>query len=217
MAVLTAGAAVAESERDSLHPTVSPTDRPRDADGVITPLQVICGNDCKAVRASLAKADLAEIEKLPAQVSDTILSLEGQPSLPANPMAKAFMAKLAGGTFDGNFDSVKTGRRICTVYWYGFMENGSEVVGTHQCRIGRQGGNLTIEKLTGTRMSGTLYPYTTAARVFVGRTIYEDRKDSFDNKVGMALTDKERLYLINIDEKGMEPPDSTFFEVIAIE
>lgn len=190
-----------------------------------------CGGDCRAVRALLSAADADELQRLPAEVRAALAEIVDRTTMASDLNAQALAMKLARGTFDGNFDRVKTGRRGCIVYWYGFLDEGSRRVGRHQCRIARKDGQITITKVTGDGLAAVAYPYAGAVRAFVGRTYLEDHKqrsydrerpsnaenENFGNKVGIALADGGRLYLVSINENGFTEPDETFFEIIAVE
>lgn len=189
-----------------------------------------CGEDCRPVGALLSVADAEELARLPAELRATLAEIADRTTTESDIDAQALAMRLTRGTFDGEFDRVKTGRRPCTVYWYGFLDEGSRRVGRHQCRIERKDGRLTVTKVTGDGLAATLYPYG-AVRAFVGRTYLEDHKqrsydrdtpknaenENYGNKVGVALADGGRLYVVSTNENGFTEPDPTFFEIIAVE
>ena len=200
------------------------------AEFAVAALYFSCDADCKAVRARLAEADAKELANLPAQVTET-LAVIADAGPPADGQADAVAARLREGPFDGAFDKVRTGTRTCTVYWYGFLDIASQRVGTHQCRLTRKDGRLVVEKRTGDGLHAEIAAYAGPVRAFLGRSFLpghtEQRydagnpanaaNDNYGNKVGLALADRGRLYLIDIGERGFTEPDRTFFEVIAIE
>jgi hypothetical protein len=114
---------------------------------------------------------------------------------------------------------------------YGFLDRASERVGTHQCRVTLKNARITVEKLTGDGLSANLQPYAGGAQAFIGRTFLPEHpeltydpnspanaaNDNYGNKVGLALTNEGRLYLIDINERGFTEPDLTFFEVLEVE
>lgn len=203
---------------------------PARAEFAVATLYFDCGSDCKALRATLSEADASELANVPSQVTET-LAVIADGGMPANAKADAVAALLRKGPFDGAFGKVKTGKRACAVYWYGFLDNASERLGSHQCRVSRKAGKLVVEKLTGDGLYAEITPYAGSVHAFVGRTFLpgqtERRYDgdnpanssneNFGNKVGLALADRGRLYLVNINERGFTEPDHAFFEVIAIE
>jgi hypothetical protein len=184
-----------------------------------------------AVSERLAESDAAELRALPAQVARTLAANAGESGLAADPKADEIGRIVAEGRFDNDFDQVKPGRRSCSVYWYGFLDNASERVGSHQCRITRKGGALTVEKLTGDGFIATVFPCKTPGHAVVGRTFLRDQKergyeaahpanrgnDNFGNKVGLAYADGGRLFVLSINERGFTEPDETFFEVLTVE
>ena len=203
---------------------------PAVADQPLAWLAPACGAPCQAVRAQLTPADASELTALPGQVAHT-LSLSERAMLPLDNQAELVLRRIAQGKNDGNFDRVRPGKHLCTVYWFGFLENGSEKVGTHSCRIVRKNGVITVGKSTGDGFSATLLPYDGSLRAVVGRTFLPEQKErtydrdkpansgneNYGNKVGLAIADNGRLYLISINERGFTDPDTSFFEVLAID
>ena len=176
----------------------------------------------------LADSDATELRALPAQVARTLANSAGSA---ADAKADAIGRIVGAGSFDNDFDRIKPGPRSCIVYWYGFLDNASERVGSHQCRIGRKGPDLTIEKLTGDGFLATISPCKGSGHMFVGRTFLREQKerrydpvhpankgnDNFGNKVGMAYADGGRLFILSINERGFTEPDDAFFEVLTVE
>ena len=73
---------------------------------------------------------------MPAQVARTLANSAGSA---ADAKADEIGRIVGAGSFDNDFDRIKPGRHSCVVYWYGFLDNASERVGSHQCRIARKG------------------------------------------------------------------------------
>ncbi|HZP21774.1 MAG TPA: hypothetical protein VFB16_16410 [Bauldia sp.] len=201
------------------------------ADEPLVPkLPAECGAPCAAVKAMLTAEDADELGRLVPQVAHG-LTIGERAMLPLDNDAEMVLRRSVLVATDGRFDKVKTGIRTCTVYWYGFLDHGSEKVGTHLCKVSRKGGVLGVEKTTGDGMLVSLYPYAAPVDAYVGRTFTSDQierkydkdhpandeNDNYGNKVGLALADKGRLYLVSINERGFSDPDLNFFEIIAIE
>lgn len=201
------------------------------AEFAVPSLYFECGAECRAVRDRLADADATELANVPAQVTETLAVIREAKTGSSNAQADIVAAKIARGTFDGVVDRVKVGTRSCTVYWYGFLDRHSERVGTHRCRVSRDGGKLVVEKLTGDGLRADVLPYAGTVRAFVGRTYLPDQPErayardkpanagnsNYGNKVGLVLADKGRLYLIDIEERGFDEPDRSFFEAIVVD
>ena len=176
---------------------------------------------CETLRSALTAEDVAEIEKLPAQILATIATAGDRATMPADANADVIAAKIADDSFDGGFDRITAGTRACTVYWYGFLDNRSERVGRHQCKISKQGDAISVSKISGDRLTATLVPYVPGAEVFIGRTFLAGQKnhaydkslpanpenENYGNKVGLALADRGKLYLLSINERGFTEPD----------
>lgn len=179
--------------------------------------------------SDLAQSDRRQIEAISGQVTATLQDLRGK-GLEVNEQAQSVAALLDGGPQAIDASQVKAGPYACTVWWYGFLEEGSDRVGTHKCAVETSGdGALRIRKFTGERINAT-------TSALDGRTIYAGRKflsghrqteydidqpvntenENFGNKVGIVLRDGERLFLVSIEERGMSPPDDTFFEIIEL-
>jgi hypothetical protein len=198
----------------------------------IPALDIQCGSDCEQFRALLSPDDKSEITTLPPQVNRTLHALSQQQTLSRDAGAEVILEDLGDGPLDRDLSRVGTGPRVCTVYNFGFLDEGSRRVGTHRCEISQRSGHLQIEKLTGEGLVALLYPYGDSVWGFAGRT-YIDRpnevprydsdnpidqdNDNFGNKVGLAMTQAGRLYLLSIDESGFQYPDDTFFEVIVVQ
>jgi hypothetical protein len=98
-----------------------------------------CDAGCQAILAALAPADAAALEALPARVALTVEAIGGTPGLVSDPAADAALARVTSGSFAGTLAEIGTGERSCTLYWYGFLDEASRRVGTHRCRIERDG------------------------------------------------------------------------------
>jgi len=204
---------------------------PAKADDAVPALTFACGDVCKAANAKLAADDAAELGRLPGQVKATVDATYDRSTLPSVPAATDIATQLLRGRFDGDFTGIKPGVHTCTVYWFGFLDNASERVGMHKCTVARRGGALTVEKTTGDGFAARLVPYAGGIEAVIGRTYLPggrtrayDRAHPADasnrnygDKVGLALADKGRLFLVSINERGFTEPDDTFFEVIAVE
>ena len=176
----------------------------------------------------LADADAKELRALPAQVARTLANSAGSA---ADAKADEIARIVGAGSFDNDFVRINPGRHNCVVYWYGFLDNASERVGSHQCRIARKGPDLTVEKLTGDEFIATISPCKGSGHMVVGRTFLREQKErgydavhpankgneNFGNKVGMAYADGGRLFVLSINERGFTEPDDAFFEVLAVE
>lgn len=178
----------------------------------------------------LAPEDAAQLRMLPEQVERTLDALEDAPGLVWDEDGRAFYDRLRAATFDEDFAAVREGRRPCRVVWFGFLDNGGRRVGRHQCQVERQDGQLVIKKLTGQLRFGRVLPDKDDGRAFVGRsflpgharTAYDpanpvnQENDNFGNLVGQVHADRGELLILSIDERGMAPPDPTFFEVLLV-
>jgi hypothetical protein len=191
----------------------------------------VCETNCQGILAALAPADAVSLEELADRVALTIEANAGTPGLPSDPGAEAALARLTGGALSGTLGEVGTGERSCTLYWYGFLDEASRRVGTHRCRIERDGDRLTVAKLTGERLAGLVQPLGESAGILVGRTYLDGHQqrsydparptnaenENFGNHVGFAFADGGALVVISADMLGFTEPDETFFELLVIE
>jgi hypothetical protein len=177
----------------------------------------------------LAPSDGADLQAMKETAWTTLgeLGESGQTLEPAAMEA----AQAALGNLDGaSTAEVTPGSYACTIYWYGFLDQGAREVGDHQCRVSEIEGGFNVEKLTGERLAATLF-LTGDGLVYVGRTFLEGHaeiaydaddpvnaeNENFGNKVGLvATTDDAMVYLLSTQARGMYPKDETFFEVIAL-
>jgi hypothetical protein len=177
----------------------------------------------------LDPADAAEIDMMREVAQETLAQIEraGEPlSEEAMDAAGAMMA--LGGPIDE--DGVDMGPKSCTVYWYGFLDQGARRVGSHRCRLTDTSDGFLVEKLSGERLSARVTNADGAA-IYAGRSFLEghaqtsyDRdqplnaeNENFGNKVGIAAAQDQRLYLLTTQARGMQPPDPTFFELLVVE
>jgi hypothetical protein len=174
-----------------------------------------------------AAKDLEQLAALRARVNATIADIESK-GLDTNGQAETVAALLDGKVKSDPIAAVVPGPYRCTVYWYGFLDEGARKVGTHRCKVaaGEKGG-LVISKSTGERFHAETVPWENGMTAFAGRTFesgqsetrYDPKhpanreNDNFGNKVGVVLRSGERLFLVSIDERGMSPKDPTFFEI----
>jgi len=203
----------------------------RNASRPLPAFEIHCAADCKRFHSLLPDEDQEELLRLPAQVKGTLESLSLEPALSRDKRADAIAEDLLGGVLDGDFSQLKAGPRICTVYYYGFLDEGSRHVGTHRCKISWHDGRPLIEKATGERLKIELLPYYNSVWAFMGRTFDSDDRernydrskpvnqfnDSYGNKVGLAVMHESQVYLISINESGFQTFDDTYFELIVIQ
>lgn len=186
-----------------------------------------CSADCADTEKLVGETDRAELAGIEGQVRRTLAELESK-NLPSNDQAKAVAAAFAAGGERFDPSKVAPGDYRCTVYWYGFLENGAQRVGAHKCRVGSENGAIAIEKLTGEGLRAKLMPWRNSSTAYLGRTYIEDQPErgydpdrpdntgnaNFGNKVGLVVGDASTFYLVSIDDRGMQPKDTTFFEAI---
>lgn len=174
--------------------------------------------------------DATQLSELRAQVAATLADLDAR-DLKSNGEASTVAALLSGRVKPDDLASFPPGPYRCTVYWYGFLEEGAHRVGAHRCTVSpAPDGGLIIDKATGDRFHGQTTEWENGLSAFYGRTWLEGQSerrydptrpdnadnDNFGNKVGLALRSGERLFLVSIDERGMTEPDPTFFEILEL-
>lgn len=174
--------------------------------------------------------DATELAGLRAQVRATLADLSAK-GLSANGQAATVAAILDGKVTPDDVAGFPAGPYRCTVFWYGFLDEGARRVGAHQCSVSRkEGGGLVVEKTTGDRFHGETAPFEDRLTAFAGRTWLEGHaerrydpahpanaeNENFGNKVGIVLRSGERLFLVSIDERGMTEPDPTYFEILEL-
>ncbi|MCP1198640.1 hypothetical protein [Notoacmeibacter sp. MSK16QG-6] len=176
----------------------------------------------------MTSADRRELSALPARISGTIEALRAD-GWPADTLAEMVLQKLASG--QTRLSAVRPGRYQCNVFWYGFLENSRQFLGTHRCRVERDRlGNLVILKLTGQGLNATLLEIESGGIAFAGRNApsgslaepYDPERptdrlnNNFGNVVGRVLTDGRRIYLVDINQRGMTEEDASYFQVIEL-
>ncbi|OXT01698.1 hypothetical protein B7H23_01685 [Notoacmeibacter marinus] len=176
----------------------------------------------------LTAEDRAELLALPNRVRATLADLQAGGWTPGG-LAETVLSGLRGGST--RLSAVRPGRYECNVVWYGFLENTRQYIGTHRCRVERDRlGDLVILKLTGQNLNATLLEFNDGDVAFAGRSApsgslaqpYDpdrpvDRfNPNFGNVVGRVVTDGRRIYLIDINQRGMTEPDPTYFQVIEL-
>lgn len=176
----------------------------------------------------LTAEDRAELLALPDRVRATVAALQERGWRPGS-LAETVLTGLKGGST--RLSAVRPGRYECNVVWYGFLENTRQYIGTHRCRVERDRlGDLVILKLTGQNLNATLLEFNDGDVAFAGRNApagslaqpYDpDRpvdqfNPNFGNVVGRVLTDGRRIYLIDINQRGMTELDATYFQVIEL-
>lgn len=177
----------------------------------------------------LASEDRADLDTTRAAAERTLAEIEssGEP-LDAGAMDAADNA-LTGLNDTFSAIALAPGAYACTVYWYGFLDQGARRVGDHRCRVSEAETGTIIEKISGERLAANLI-VDEDRTVYVGRTFLEGQSENaydaanpaiagnsnFGNKVGLAAQLGESVYLISTQARGMQPKDETFFEIIAL-
>lgn len=177
----------------------------------------------------LASEDRADLDTMRAAADRTLAEIEssGEP-LDAGAMDAAEDA-LTGLNDTFSAIALSPGAYACTVYWYGFLDQGARRVGDHRCRVTEAEIGTIVEKISGERLAANLVADGDRT-VYVGRTFLEGQSENaydatnpanagnsnFGNKVGLAAQLGESVYLISTQARGMQPKDDTFFEIIAL-
>jgi len=200
-------------------------DKARGAAEVGGPLQAVVD-----AAHPFAAGDLEQLADLREQVRATLGDLEKQ-GLAANGQAATVAAMIDGKVASDAVAAAEPGPYRCIVWWYGFLDEGARKVGTHQCTVSPgKDSRLVIEKTTGDRFHAETVPWENGRTAFAGRTWLPDQaetrydparpanaeNDNYGNKVGLVLRSGERLFLVSIDERGMSPPDPTYFEILEL-
>ncbi len=190
-----------------------------------------CDAACETVLAGLTANDADVIQGLADRVEQTIAATEALPADAWAPEAREVLNRVRDLQPGGDLAAVTTGERNCTVYWYGFLENGGQVVGEHQCRIELTDEGLTVTKLTGEMLRADIVPAGGGYALAIGRTFIDDQPEraydrdnpdnavnpNFGNYAGLAFVDGDALFIIDADMHGFEQPDATYFSVLVIE
>ncbi len=199
----------------------------------VLPLAAIldpCGAACEAAVARLAPADVAGLAALPDRVAATIAAVEAAPGIRLDADAASALARLRAA--DPSVPpAIRPGEHACTVFWFGFLDNGGERVGRHRCTVEDRDGRLVLAKVSGDRLAADLVPTDGGARLLVGRTFLPEHSartydvalpanpenPNFGNTVGIALADGAGLIVVSADMRGFTEPDATFFELLVVE
>lgn len=212
-------------------------------------IAIVSGGGEERVCVYHKAADVAEIgEPIPAEGTAMVEPDESEPASDLATQVAATLADLAAKGLEtgeravrvaaliaeekpGDVASFPPGSYDCTVYWYGFLGEGTREVGTHQCKVvSTSDGGRRVEKTTGERLNAVFLPTDSGNVDYVGRTFLPGHEitefdpdrpanpenDNFGNKTGVVLRDGMTLYLVSIDERGFTEPDPTFFEVLEI-
>jgi hypothetical protein len=181
------------------------------------------------VTIDVVSSDSQELAALPGQVRRTLDEIAAR-GLPSNGQADTVAAILDGSVKSDDVAATPPGSYRCTVYWYGFLDEGVRKVGTHACTVGIADRGLTIEKTTGERLSARTVAMESGTTAYYGRSFLPGHQQTeydpenpanrenanFGNKVGIVLRSGERLFLVSIDERGMSPSDRSFFEIMEL-
>jgi hypothetical protein len=189
-----------------------------------------CAGDCAALFDSLAPEDAEALRALPERVARTIEAVGADISAwPAEAQDALALVQALGPSTALAMDP---GKRSCTVIWFGFLDEGGDVVGRHQCRIDEERGELSLTKLTGEGRFVRLVELAGGANVAVGRTYLPEQaerqydparpdnqgNENFGNFVGLAFpAERNGLVIVSADMRGFTEPDDTFFEVLLVE
>lgn len=177
----------------------------------------------------LASEDRADLDTMRAAADRTLAKIESS----GEPLDRGAMdaAENALTGLNDTFSAIaqSPGSYACTVYWYGFLDQGARRVGDHRCRVTEAEIGTIVEKISGERLAANLVADGDRT-VYVGRTFLEGQSENaydaanpanagnsnFGNKVGLAAQLGESVYLISTQARGMQPKDDTFFEIIAL-
>lgn len=174
--------------------------------------------------------DAKQLSALRPQVRATLADLAGK-GLAGNGQSDTVAAILDGKVKGDPIASFPPGPYGCTVWWYGFLDEGARRVGTHRCTVAKgEDGRLVIEKTTGDRLHAETVAWEDGFQAYAGRTWIDGQSerrydpsrpdnagnDNFGDKVGLVLRSGERLFLVSIDERGMTEPDPSFFEILEL-
>ena len=139
--------------------------------------------NCKVVEKEIAKKDAIELEQLPVMVKKTIKEIIKHKKGRYEDYHK-IVTRLSKGTINNNCNSaLRTGERTCQVFYFSFINNSVELMGTHRCRVEKINGDLSIFKFTGNRLFTILKPYRKSALVYIGRSyLSEHRQKKYDRE-----------------------------------
>ena len=189
-----------------------------------------CGEECREVFEQLAPSDAAALRELPARVARTIDEV-GAGEVSAWAARAQDTLSLLQSLDPTAAIAPDPGDRACTVIWYGFLDEGGEVVGRHRCRIEERDSELILTKLTGEGLHARLVDFGSGTAA-VGRTYLEEQRERrydperpnnrgnphFGNFVGLVFrAERGGLAIVSADMHGHTEPDETFFEVLLVE
>ncbi len=197
-----------------------------------------CSEECEATLSLLDPADQRKVTGLPQVIAQTILE-KPEPSGVADvdavrDVALSFSELVAGTPSDeltAPGSTAVTGKQPCSVYYYGFLNEGAKLVGRHTCTVAQlEGGALLVEKTTGERLRAEIRPLSDGFSAFIGRNYLAEQEEraydaanptnagnaNFGNMVGMATQRGKRLYLFSSEQRGFEAEDPTFFQALVV-
>ncbi len=189
-----------------------------------------CEAACTRILSGLAPEDAAALMGLPDRVARTVSAIWTAPELTWDQPAKEVLDALAERPMAAA-SGIAPGEHACTVYWYGFLDQGGSRVGRHRCRIDRDGEGITVTKITGDGYFARLEPLGSGASIAVGRTYLPEQderrydaakpansgNDNFGNRIGLAFASGCGLVIIGADLRGFTEPDDTYFDVLVVE
>ncbi len=185
---------------------------------------------CEEINQSITKRDATELTKIPFMVKKTILEITKNRKGRYEDIHK-IVNRISSGNINSNVSAaLRTGERMCQVFYFSFLDNSVQLVGTHRCLVERLNGDLGVFKFTGNRLFVTLKPYKESALAFIGRSYVPEHhqqrydrentdnieNDNFGNEVGYVFSVDNKLVLISISQRGFTQPDETFFSCLII-
>jgi hypothetical protein len=186
--------------------------------------------NCVEIERLITKKDATELDNLPNMVKNTIDEITKYKKGRYDDFHN-IITKLSKGDINTNFiPALRIGERICQVFYFSFMNNSVQLVGTHRCLVERLNDKPVVFKFTGNRLFATLKPYKESAMTFIGRSYIPEHQqqrydienpdnkenDNFGNQVGYAFSIDKKLVLLSISQRGFTEPDPTFFECLII-
>ena len=93
--------------------------------------------NCKEIERFITKKDATELEQLPTMVKKTIDEITKRKKGKYEDFHE-IVAKLSKGDINNNFTSaLRTAEHICQVFYFSFLDNSVQLVGTHRCLVER--------------------------------------------------------------------------------